>query len=68
MIFHHGIESVAFTIPGAAAGRRWHLLCDTAAESPADFHEEGAMPPIAPGESAISVSPQSTVVLVALRD
>lgn len=67
MIFHHGIENVDFKIPPPAAGRQWHLLSDTSAESPDDFHEEGAMPPIKRDARTALVRAQSTLVLVALR-
>ena len=67
MIFHHGVQTVDFTMPDPEPGRTWHTLIDTSAAPPADFRDENAMPPLAPGKESVSIAPLSSVVLVALR-
>ncbi|OWK37546.1 glycogen debranching protein GlgX [Fimbriiglobus ruber] len=54
---------LTFTVPASPTGRRWHLLVDTAATSPADFFPEGEGPPVA-ARAALAVQPFGMIVLI----
>lgn len=53
-------EPLVFQLPDLPGSRRWHLLADTARDSPDDFHEPGTVPLIDTPE-ALHIAPKSTV-------
>ncbi len=64
LLFNAGTDVVAFRLPPALPGTRWHLAVDTAGESPHDLFAAGEEP-LWDDPQTYSLSPRSSVILLA---
>jgi len=61
--FNMHADPLVFQLPALPAGWRWHLLADTAQESPADIHPPAEAPELE-DQNRFRLIPQSTVLLI----